>query len=397
MGTMYIDISLSANHTSIMEEIVKNKFSPINSKRELKDATTKTKVYEGKMKNGYRKIHFREYYGRYMAVLTNPCFPKMSPFRLVVHFSQWKVLYKLFNAIKATFGETLGTYIIENGKLARMDLWVDKNLNYQDVKKFMYKPKISVSEEFRSEKGTTYLGSRKSDSYDKAYDKTDEDDLFAENPITRFERVLKGNQIPIENLKDYPILANLCMFHSLHVEIPKPHVPRLLKDPNLHPDIQEFFYHVHKEGLHFARKKMSRRRGFYTRILPFWKEHSSRIDLCEDWKTFMNDVVLQEERHRKHWMDGCEFVEDDDWFDENGFQLSESEYLKVKEDREKFFAYLLENDEVELEDDEHELEDDEHELEDDEHELEDDENNLRVQELVMDEQQTVTNVNTENQ
>lgn len=113
-------------------------------------------------KTGYNQATYGYYKDKFIFIFSEPCpfFYALGDYRIIWHQSQWKNQEEVVLAFVDIFGFEDASSIFFKGKLIRLDVWLDTELTYEEAKASIYRPKVSVKEEYRSGSRTTYLGAK---------------------------------------------------------------------------------------------------------------------------------------------------------------------------------------------------------------------------------------------
>jgi len=118
-------------------------------------------------KTGYSK-HVYGYVGdkkdKFIFIASEPVGPgymKMYDFKITFHQSQWRDQREIAETFVQIFGWKNAKTILLEGEILRFDAWIDIEISYDILKKFVYRPKVSITEKVKKKMRTLYLGSKK--------------------------------------------------------------------------------------------------------------------------------------------------------------------------------------------------------------------------------------------
>lgn len=251
-------------------------------------------------RTGYTDFAYGYYKGKYVFVAGNPkhFFNPLPAYKLTLHLSQWQDvgMRGVANFIANATGVENTKTIFSVGALARLDLWLDLELQYEDSRMTVFRPGIRNYECYRSGMRTYNLGDKSNKCfmfYEKAIkDRDDLDFKFKKNRSyvngTRFELKFSGRDVPIRHLSEYSKTADLDLFSIVKTSyLPLKARIALKSDPRL-----KLFMHVlETEGLQQARRVTNKNRNFYRTIQPILEANGLDLNLNSRWKKKVSRFV----------------------------------------------------------------------------------------------------------
>lgn len=250
-------------------------------------------------KTGYTEFGYGYYKGKFIFVAGSPknfMYP-LPDFKITIHMSQWNSLKELYDFFVMLFGLEDANSIFLKGKILRADFWLDLEIPYNQIKRSLYRPGVSISEQIKSSKRSCYLGSR-SLSHSIFYQRPLIDrkrlDYRSKQPspdglITRIEVRFYRKDVPFRNLNEYSATAYIFPFRRIWIiNLTKKKTQKILE---AYPELKPFFEVVNSEGLHHARNEFNKHRNFHRKIEPKLLEFIRPMNLCDRWEVKIDKFV----------------------------------------------------------------------------------------------------------
>jgi hypothetical protein len=258
------------------------------------------------IKTGYNK----HVYGfidkkKFLMVSSRPR-PFINPlpdFKITWHQSQWKDQEDVAITFVKIFGFENAKAILCNGKVVRIDFWLDTELSYEQARMFTYRSGSSISDQIKSTRRTFYIGAKGNKRalfYEKSQSSISDTDVRVkgknskELKYVRYEVRYFNSEVPIRTYAEYFKTVDKDVFRIINVLVFNDEkfkqVARVTKINE--KKVIDFLNLVTREGLFYARKKLNENRNFYRTFGMLLNEVGSKVMLDAYWKRKVQNKII---------------------------------------------------------------------------------------------------------